>query len=79
MKRTIKNIVCDTNKATYLGGKSVEEFGNPYGFEEQLFITEGGQHFLYGVGGPDSPYKNPVIKLFSNEKAEDWKNENNIS
>ena len=79
MKRTIKNIVCDTKKATHLGGKSVEEFGNPYGYEEQLYITEDGQHFIYGAGGSDSPYKKPLIKLLSNENAENWKNENNIS
>jgi len=78
MKRTIKSIVCDTNNATNLGGRFVGEYGDPYGFEEQLFITESGQHFIYGAGGPDSPYKNPSIKLFSNENAENWKNENNI-
>ena len=79
MKRTIKGVVCDTNVAKKLGFKHVGEFGAPEGFEEQLFLTKSGQYFLYGVGGPESPYKKPAIKLLKDEKAADWKQENRLN
>ena len=75
MKRTIKNIVCDTDAATHLGFRYFGDFGWPGGYEEQLFVTEDGQHFLYGIGGEESPYTKPSIKLFTDVQADDWKRE----
>jgi len=76
MKRTIKGEVCDTSVAKNVGVKHVGEFGQPDGYEEQLFKTKTGKHFVYGVGGEESPYKKPTIKLLADDKAEEWKSEN---
>ena len=78
MKATIKKKTYDTDVATSIGHKYFGEFGQSDGYEEQLFVTEGGQHFLYGVGGADSPYSEPEIKPFTNKEADAWKKENGI-
>ena len=75
MKTTIKKKTYDTDTATHLGGRYFGEFGQPDGYEEQLFAAETGQHFIYGVGGSDSPYAKPEIKLISEEQAEHWMKE----
>lgn len=75
MKKTINKVVCDTDTANHLGFKYIGEFGLPDGYEEQSFVTEKGQHFIYGVGGSDSPYIKPDIKLLTDEQAEEWKND----
>ena len=76
MKRTIKGEVCDTKVAKQIGVKHVGVFGQEDGYEEQLFQTKKGRCFVYGVGGSESLYKKPTIKLLSDEKAEAWKSEN---
>ena len=73
MKRTVKGVVCDTATASKLGVKYVGEFGQQDGYEEQLFVTKDKSHFLYGVGGPESPYKKPAIKLIADSQAKEWK------
>jgi hypothetical protein len=72
MKVTINRKVYDTEKADYIGGKFVGEFGEPGGYEEQMFVTKAGQHFIYGAGGPESPYAEPEIKLISDDEAKSW-------
>ena len=76
MKATIKKKVYDTDKATSLGHKYTGEYGQQDGFEERLFVTQDGQHFIYGVGGSDSPYAKPEIKLVTEKQAAQWKTEN---
>jgi hypothetical protein len=79
MKKTINRKVYDTEKATHLGRKCVGEFGQPNGYEEQLFVVKKGQqnqHFIYGVGGPESKYSEPAIELITDTQASKWKKEN---
>lgn len=78
MKKTIDKVVCDTDTATHLGSKYIGEFGVSDGYEEQSFVTAKGQHFLYGAGGLDSPYIEPIIKLLTDEQAEEWEKENGV-
>ena len=78
MKETINKVVYDTDEAVELGFKYCEWFGAPEGYEERLFITNDGQYFIYGAGGPESKYAEPVIELLSDEQAEEWKKENAI-
>jgi len=66
----------DTDVDTKVGSKFVGEFGQPDGYEEHLFVTAGGNHFIYGVGGPSSPYAEPTIKKALKKEAEAWKKEN---
>ena len=76
MQKKIGRGVYDTADATKLGSKTIGEFGQPDGYEEQLYITEKGKHFLYGVGGPNSPYPKENIKTITDEQADEWKREN---
>ena len=78
MKAKIGRKNYDTDDAVNLGHKYTGDFGHPEGYEERLFVTEKGQHFIYGVGGAESPYNEPEIKLLTNEAAEIWMKENNI-
>lgn len=68
MRATIKvdgrNRVCDTEKSTEVAGSHVTfgEYGDPDGYEETTYETRTGVRFIYGVGGPESPYPEPTIK-----------------
>ena len=72
MKRRLNGKLCDTESATLVGTKSFGEYGNPDGYEEQLFITKTKQYFIYGVGGDESKYSKPDIKLVTDEEAREW-------
>lgn len=78
----MKSIICkktyDTDDSTMIGTRCVGEFGQPNGYEEQLFVTKDGFFFFYGVGGEDSPYGSPSIKRASKKVADLWKKENGI-
>jgi hypothetical protein len=76
MKKTIEKKVYDTEKDTHIAQRFAGEFGTSGGFEEQLFITKDKQHYIYGVGGSESPYPKPTIALLTDEEAENWKKEN---
>lgn len=78
MKVILNKKTYDTDNSTLLGSKCVGEFGQPDGYEEQLFVTKDGYFFLYGVGGPDSSYAKPTIKRASKNTADAWKKDNNI-
>jgi hypothetical protein len=75
MRKTINRKVYDTNKDEHIGFKYVGVFGHLNGYEEQLFITRGGQHYLYGAGGPESPYAEARITLLTEEEAMLWEEE----
>jgi len=76
MKKLINKKWYDTKTATLISGKCVGAFGDTDGYEEQLFITKDGQHFIYGVGGADSKYSKPIIELFTAEQVQEWLDEN---
>jgi len=76
MRKIIKRKLCDTDTATHLGTIYVGEFGDPAGYEEQLFITKTKQYFIYGNGGSESKYIKPTVELMTDEQAELWKKEN---
>lgn len=64
MKRIIENVSYDTKKSALLGRY---ENGFPKGdlrwSTEELYKTESGKYFLYGSGGPGSPYSVWDIEL----------------
>ncbi|MBO5322226.1 MAG: hypothetical protein J6B22_06490 [Clostridia bacterium] len=72
----MKKIICkkeyDTETANLIKKVSVGCFGDPNGYEETLYQTEGGLFFLYVNGGEESPYSQENIKRLSKEKAEEW-------
>ena len=74
--KEMKKIICkkeyDTETANLIKKVSVGYFGDPNGYEETLYQTEGGLYFLYVNGGEESPYSQENIKRLSKEKAEEW-------
>jgi hypothetical protein len=78
MKAIINKKTYNTDTSKQLGSKCVGEFGQPYGYEEQLFVTKSGLHFLYGTGGADSPYVEETITALTDDEAACWKKENGI-
>ena len=76
MRKIVKGKLCDTATAKQLGVKYSGTFGEPDGYEEQLFVTKTKQHFIYGIGGTESKYAKPNIVLATDEEAADWLKEN---
>lgn len=72
MQKIICKKVYDTETATLVKKATFGEYGNPSGYEEILFQTEGGLYFLYVNGGADSKYKKEDILRMSAEKAKAW-------
>ena len=72
----MKKIICkkeyDTEISEIVKKTTFGEFGDPAGYEETLYRTEGGSYFLYVNGGEDSPYKEENIKRMSAAKAEEF-------
>ena len=74
MKKIICKVEYDTETATLVKKNTVGEFGDANGYEETLYVTEGGKYFLYVNGGEDSPYTKEDIKRMSAAKAAEWQN-----
>ena len=79
MKVTINEKTYSTYDAQCLGYRHIGEFGHHDGYEEQLYVAEDGQHFLYAVGGPESPYVEPLVNLLGEEKAKNWKSKTKLA
>ena len=79
---TMKKIICkveyDTENSELLAKYTSGEFGDPAGYEESLYITEGGKYFLYTNGGEESKYAKEDIKRMSAAKADEWKSERGL-
>jgi len=72
----MKKIICgteyDTAASTIVKKYTEGYFGDPAGFEETLYVTEGGKFFLYTAGGADSKYPTESIKRMSKATADTW-------
>ena len=76
MRKIIKRKLCDTETAKQIATKYVGAFGDPDGYEEQLFVSKSKQFFIYGIGGTESKYVEPSINLMTDEEAAEWQKEN---
>ena len=76
MKKVICKIEYDTEASELIAKKSVGNFGDPAGYEESLYKTEGGKFFLYTNGGAESIYAVEGIKRMSAANADKWLEEN---
>lgn len=72
MKKIICKVEYDTEASQFIDKVTVGEYGDPTGYEECLFKTEGGKFFLYVSGGEESKYAKEDIKRLSPAKAEEW-------
>lgn len=78
MKKIICKVEYDTENAQLVAKYTDGAFGDPAGYEESLFVTEGGKFFLYTNGGEDSKYAKEDIKRMSAAKADEWKTERGL-
>ena len=73
-------IICkkeyNTETSTFIKKATFGNYGDATGYEECLFVTEGGNYFLYVNGGADSKYPTEDIKRMSAKVAEAWIAEN---
>lgn len=76
MKKTICKVEYNTESAEMIRKHTVGYFGDPAGYEETLYRTEGGKYFLYSYGGQESPYPVEGIRRLASDKAEAWLQEN---
>lgn len=72
MKKILCKVEYDTENAELIKKVTSGCYGDPAGYEEILFKTEGGKFFLYTNGGEASPYAKEDIKRMSAEKAQEW-------
>ena len=72
MKKVICKVEYDTEASELVAKHTVGYFGDPAGYEETLYKTEGGKYFLYTVGGAESKYAVEGIKRMSAATAEGW-------
>ncbi len=72
MKKTICKVDYDTDASELLQKKVFGVFGDPKGYEETLYKTEGGKYFLYCFGGSESPYPEETIKRMAADKVKTW-------
>ena len=74
----MKRIICGTEYNTDLSAivKKVTHsyYGDPAGYEETLYVTEGGKYFLYTNGGAESKYTSEKITRMSQKSAEEFLN-----
>ena len=72
MKKIICKVEYDTEASTVVEKRTFGCFGDPAGYEETLYVTEGGKYFLYTNGGAESKYAEEGIKRLSPAKAQEW-------
>ncbi len=76
----MKKIICkkeyDTETSSVIKKVTFGNFGDADGYEETLYVTEGGSYFLYVNGGADSKYKKEDIKRMSEKSAKEFLEEN---
>ncbi len=78
MKKIICKVEYDTENAQLVAKYTDGAFGDPAGYEESLYVTEGGKYFLYTNGGEESKYAKEDIKRMSAAKADEWKTERGL-
>jgi hypothetical protein len=61
VQKKVNTTTYNTDTAKLLHTISYGEFGDPSGYEEQLYKTVRGKLFVYGVGGAESKYPNGDI------------------
>ena len=72
----MKKIICkkeyDTETATLIQKHIVGTYGDPAGYEEDLYQTPGGLYFLHVGGGETSQYPEEDIIRLAKTKVKSW-------
>ena len=76
MKKIICKVEYDTEAATLVKKYTHGTFGDADGYEENLYVNEKGNYFLYVNGGADSKHAKEDIIRMGADKKEAWLNAN---
>lgn len=76
MQKIICKKVYDTETSTLVKKVTFGAYGDPKGYEESLYQTEGGNYFLYVNGGAESKYVKEDIVRMGAAKKDAWLKEN---
>ncbi len=72
----MRKIICkreyDTDTASLIKKYTYSYFGDPAGYEENLYQTPEGLYFLYVRGGEASIYPQEDMKRLAKAKVNDW-------
>ena len=72
----MKKVICkkeyDTETAELVKKYTYSTLGDPSGYEEILYKTDGGLYFLYVRGGETSPYPQEDILRLAKTKVNEW-------
>lgn len=73
MKATVKfgkrNNTYDTETSTLIGNRTFGEFGDPTGYEINIYKTKNNLYFLVGIGGAESPYPTETLEPLKKDEA----------
>ena len=72
MQIKIGKVFYDRNKSTIVNKKTFGNYGDDFGYEETLYVTNKGNYYLYTNGGITSPYKKEKIKPLSKINAQKY-------
>ena len=72
MIKKLGRVTYDTSKSTIVNKKTFSYYGDIFGYEETLYVTEKGNYFLYTNGGINSPYKVEKLKALSKINAQKY-------
>jgi len=78
MKKIICKVEYDTEAAQIVAKYTHGELGDPAGYEETLYVTEGGKYFIYVNGGEESIHPEEGIKRIAQEEIDAWKAERGL-
>jgi hypothetical protein len=72
MQKEICGVVYDTMLSTIDKKFTYGLHGDPYGYEETLYITSDGHYFIYTNGGDKSKYPKEEIIPISRDNVKEW-------
>ena len=72
MCKEIDGVFYDTLSSTIDKKFTFGAPGDPYGYEETLYITNDGRYFVYTYGGIKSKYPTEAIFPIERENVKDW-------
>lgn len=72
MKKIIRKRLYDTQSAKLIKKYTYSYFGDPAGFEENLYQTPEGLYFLHVKGGVGSPHPAEDILNLAKAKVNSW-------
>lgn len=78
MKKIICKVEYDTDTASLVAKYTSGQIGDVDGYEETLYMTEGGKYFLYVNGGEESIHPDENITRMSAAKAQEWRDGHGI-